>query len=446
MTAGASGAAVRAEAARAVDAVAAAGRSLDDALADAEARVAEADRPLLRQLAYGTLRSHWRLRAWARSLMARPLKRRDSVVDALIAVGLWQLAEGRVPDHAAVSLTVEAARRLGRPRHAALVNAVLRNFRRRRVAASEPAEEEARHNHPAWLLRRLRADWPGHWREIVAANDERAPMWLRVNRLRTTTEAYLGRLGEAGAPAPAGATLAGFPDAIRLETPRPVQALPGFEEGDCSVQDAAAQLAAPWLLAGGGERILDACAAPGGKTAHLLELTGGEGRLTAVELRPERLAQVRLNLARLGLDATLVAGDASKPEDWWDGEPFDCILLDAPCSATGVIRRHPDIKLLRREGDVARLAERQRNLLQALWRLLVPGGRLLYVTCSVLAAENERVVGPFLEANPDAREDELLPNYNIRALMYRRASGFQTLPGRSGLDGFYYACLVKQGR
>lgn len=443
-----SGAAVRAAAARAVDAVVTGGRSLDTALAEVEARVPAADRPLLNELTYGTLRRHWRLRAWVGALLDRPAPRKDRVIESLLAVGLYQLADLRVPDHAAVTLTVEAARVLRRPRHAGVVNAVLRNFRRLGLAAQEPATEEERWNHPGWLIARLKQDWPGDWERILAANDERAPMWLRVNRARGSTDDYLQHLDKAPAPGPFTAgRQPGLEQAIRLEPARPVAALPGHAEGLVSVQDAAAQLAAPWLLGGTADgRILDACAAPGGKTAHLLERAGAAATLVAVDVEPGRLERVRDNLGRLGLAAraTVIAADASRSEEWWDGQPFERILLDAPCSGTGVIRRHPDIKLLRRDSDIPAYAERQGRLLAALWPLLAPGGRLLYVTCSVLSAENEAIVGAFLAACPGAREAvELLPDCNIRDLMYRRTSGFQTLPGEAGLDGFYYACLEK---
>jgi 16S rRNA (cytosine967-C5)-methyltransferase len=220
--------------------------------------------------------------------------------------------------------------------------------------------------------------------------------------------------------------------------------LPGFAEGDASVQDAAAQIAARWLMNGEPRRVLDACAAPGGKSGHLAELGGDGFDLVAVDSDAERLERVRENHARLGLDATIVAGDASNPGEWWSGELFDAILLDAPCSATGVIRRHPDIKLLRRDTDIDELSALQEKILNALWPTLAPGGRLLYATCSVLAAENDLVVGSFLEAHGDAEEDAVLPNYNIRDVMRARACGYQVLPGTADMDGFYYACLVKK--
>jgi 16S rRNA (cytosine967-C5)-methyltransferase len=445
------GAAVRAEAARAIDAVASNGRSLDEALSEADAALAAEDRPLLRMLCYGTLRNHWRLREFISLLLDKPLKHSDSVVESLLALGLFQLVESRIPHHAAVSLTVDAARRLRRPKHAPLVNAVLRNFVRKDLAATEPSNPEARFNHPLWLIERLQRDWPENWQQILLANNSRAPMWLRVNRQRTGARPYLellvsaaeGSAGGADSASAVASQLEGFDQALRLAVPRTVTDLPGFADGLVSVQDAAAQLAAPWLLLNGGSKILDACAAPGGKAAHLLELAGAGATLTAVDADSRRLALVGENLGRLGFNATLLAADASNPGEWWDGKPFDRILLDAPCSGTGVIRRHPDIKLLRRKADIENGARRQLALLESLWPLLAPGGRLLYVTCSVLAAENDEVVSRFMSREPAAIETNVLPNYNIRDLMHRRARGFQILPGEMDLDGFYFACLDK---
>jgi 16S rRNA (cytosine967-C5)-methyltransferase len=392
-------------------------------------------------LAYGAIRHHWQLQAWNAKLLSRPLKKRDSVIDALLAVGLYQLTDTRVPDHAAVSQTVEAARSLRRPKLAGLVNACLRRFQRENLGVDVTGGEEVRWNHPAWLIERLRADWPDDADAILEANNERAPMWLRANARRTTAAAYRQRLATSGI----GSTLLdGLPEALRLAEPRPVDELPGFADGEVSVHDAAAQIAGRWLMRSSPRRVLDACAAPGGKSGHLAELGADGFDLVALDSDPERLERVRENHDRLGLDATIVAGDASNPGEWWDGKPFDAILLDAPCSATGVIRRHPDIKLLRREADIDKLSALQDRILEALWPALAPGGRLLYATCSVLAAENDDVVSEFLESRSDAVEDAMLPNYNIRDLMRAKACGFQVLPGTAGMDGFYYACLVKK--
>ena len=434
------GARTRAVAAEVIDAVVSGGRSLDAAIAAAETRLPMTERPLLRMLAFGTLRNHFRLQEWVNELVSRPLQKKDSVINALLAAGIFQLCDTRIPDHAAVSLTVDAARALRRPKLAGLLNACLRRFQREGLATREPRSEEARHNHPQWFIDHLRQDWPGDWEQMLVANNERAPMWLRANVARTSAAQYRERLEAAGINATRSELL---PDAICLAEPRPVADLPGFAEGDASVQDAAAQLAGRWVMSHRPSRVLDACAAPGGKSGHLLELGGGDLELTALDVDEDRLERVRENHDRLGLRATIRRGDASTPQAWWDGEAFDAILLDAPCSATGVLRRHPDIKLLRRAADIEELAVVQAAVLDALWGLLVPGGRLLYVTCSVLAAENDAVVGRFVERHEDAAEDAVLPNYNIRDVMRRKACGYQVLPGTSGMDGFYYACLVK---
>lgn len=429
-----SGARLRAEAAKAVHAVRSKGCSLDEALMLAEAHVVPNEHPLLRHLCYETLRHHWQLRAQIAALLSKPLARRDALIEDLLAVGLAQLQFTRVAAHAAVSQTVEAVRLLRMPKFAGLANAVLRRFQRE---ATQVSGDEAETNHPQWMLQRLQRDWPERWQEIVAANNERAPMWLRIKPGLITPDTYAAALDTAAG------TLSGLDAALCLAEAQPVDKLPGFPAGTVSVQDGAAQLAAPWLLRDGGSRILDACAAPGGKTAHLLELAGPDAVLTALDSDGSRLERVRETLQRTGGIATLFCADASRPEDWWDGTPFDRILLDAPCSASGVIRRHPDIRLLRRDSDIAHLAKRQADMLKALWPLLATGGRLLYVTCSVFADENEVIVSNFLEGQADANEELLLPNNNIRALMCRRAAGWQILPGTSRLDGFYYASLIK---
>ena len=418
------GAIVRGIAAEIVNAVVAEGQSLDNAIAANEERVSNEDRALLRMLCYGTLRHHWRLQYWISKLMARPLRKKDSIINALLEIGLYQLSGMRVPDHAAVSQTVEAARHLRRPKLAGLVNACLRRFQREQLAEIACDTEEARWNHPQWLIDAVKRDWPDDWQAILEANDERAPMWLRVNCSMHSTAEYQAKLAALGM---AAQTQPGLTDALRLDEPCPVEALPGFASGAASVQD-----------------VLDACAAPGGKTGHLLEVGGPDIALTAVESDPLRVPAIRQNLERLGRDATLCVADASNPSDWWDGVPFDGILLDAPCSASGVIRRHPDIKLLRRASDIDALSRLQVELLEALWPTLAPGGRLLYATCSTLAAENDQVVSRFLGGREDVVEDAVLPNNNIRDLMRRKACGYQVLPGTAGLDGFYYACLEKK--
>jgi 16S rRNA (cytosine967-C5)-methyltransferase len=434
------GAKLRATTAQVVDNVISKGRSLDRALADFQGQVSERDRALLRMLSYGTLRSHWHLQAWINALLSRPLKARDSCINALLAVGLFQLSDTRIPDHAVVSETVEAARHLGRPKLAPLVNAILRRFLRDRICDQPPSNEEAEYDHPRWLIEMLRADWPDDWQSILAANNDRAPMWLRVNPAHGSAADYVLRLKEIEIESE---LIAGLPQAVRLSEAQSVDILPGFSEGHVSVQDAAAQLAAPWLLADVKGRILDACAAPGGKSSHLLEVGGSGIDLSCVDNDPERLHGIGQNLERLGLGATILCGDASNPNEWWDKEPYDGILLDAPCSASGVIRRHPDIKHLRRSVDIAALAKTQLAMLKGLWPTLRSGGRLLYVTCSVLTAENDAVVTAFLADTDDAKKSVLLQNNNIRDLMRDKARGYQVLPGTAGLDGFYFACLEK---
>jgi 16S rRNA (cytosine967-C5)-methyltransferase len=308
---------------------------------------------------------------------------------------------------------------------------------RQNISERQVANDQSKFNHPDWMIRQLQLDWPDRWQQILEANNARAPMWLRVNCRRMSAGEYLARHDIAAVG------LAGLEQALRLEQAMPVDELPGFADGVVSVQDAAAQIAAPWLLQHGGGNILDACAAPGGKTGQLLELMPAGATLTAVDKSAERLRGVSDNLARLGFDATVIEGDASNPGAWCDGKRYDRILLDAPCSASGVIRRHPDIKLNRRAQDIPVLAGRQFDMLEALWTVLEPGGRLLYVTCSVLADENDVVVGRFLKAHTDASENRLLPNNNIRDLMLEKPHGYQVLPGNSGLDGFFFTCLDK---
>jgi 16S rRNA (cytosine967-C5)-methyltransferase len=431
------GAAVRAAAARVVHAVRVEGRSLTAALAAVEGELPSRDLALLQELCYGTLRLLPRLDALIAILLTRPLRRADRILQALMAVGLYQLVSTRIPAHAAVAATVAATRTLERPRAAGLVNAALRRFQReaddllRRVGRddADPAL------FPDWLVRRLKAAWPEHWRQIIAVSNQRPPMTLRVNLLRTSRADYAAMLADAGIGA---RELPGLPAALMLAEPVPTRRLPGFADGLVSVQDAAAQWAAALLDPRPGEAVLDACAAPGNKTAHLLEHAGGELALTALDLDPERLAPLRESLARLGLRAQVLAADARQPGPDWPGAPYHRILLDAPCSATGVIRRHPDIKYLRRDADIAALAATQAAILAALWPLLRPGGRLLYATCSVLPDENQARVRAFLAAHADARE---LPLELPGALAC--APGRQLLPAADGGDGFYFALLER---
>ncbi|SCZ64489.1 16S rRNA (cytosine(967)-C(5))-methyltransferase RsmB [Thiohalomonas denitrificans] len=429
------GAAPRVSAARIVAGVLA-GHSLSDLVLRGLDGLPPRDRGLAQELAYGTVRWHPRLNAILKQLLSRPLKAREREVEALLLVGLYQLLILEMPPHAAVGETVAAVGALKKEWARGLTNAVLRRAGREHQALLEKVDgdESAATAHPAWLLQRLQADWPQQWPAVVEANNARPPMTLRVNGQKTTREAYLEALQKADI----GATATEFaPCGIRLEQPVGVDRLPGFEAGSASVQDEAAQLAAALVAPAAGERILDACAAPGGKTGHLLELVP-EARVVALDRDAARLQRVRENLSRLGLSAEVAAGDAGAPDAWWDGQPFDRILLDAPCSGTGVIRRHPDIKLLRRPSDIDALVQEQRRLLEALWPLLSPGGMLVYSTCSLLRDENDRQLAAFLASRDDAVEEPISAAWGRAA-----AVGRQILPGENGMDGFYYARLSK---
>lgn len=423
----------RAAAARALVQTLEQGRSLAETLPRTLAQLAPGDRALCQDLCYGVLRWHSRLLALADTLLQR--RPREDDLLALLLVGLYQLEYQSTAPHAAVSQTVEAARELGRGWATGLVNGVLRRFSRERERLAEVVDRDPARclAHPPWLLERLQADWPEHWRQIAQQNNLRPPMTLRVNRRRWDPAAAREALAAAGLEAQ---PVPGVAEALVLARPRPVDELPGFAEGRVSVQDAAAQLAAALLDPQPEERVLDACAAPGGKTGHLLERADID--LLALDREPARLERVAENLQRLGLAAELRAGDAGSPGDWWDGRPFQRILLDAPCSGSGVIRRHPDIKWLRRPADPAAMAAEQGRLLAGLWPTLAPGGKLVYSTCSVLAEENQAVVQRFMEEHPDAAA---LPVAPLGAVA--RGAGAQVLPAPH-LDGFYYAVLQRR--
>jgi len=418
------------------------GRSLDDLLAD-DPHSGSA-RGLKRSLVYGTLRWHFRLLAILRRLADRPPEKWPPELHALLEVGLFQLLSGETAAHAAVAETVNAARELGHRRAAGFVNAVLRRFQREREALLEAVDADlaVRTAHPSWFVERLLRERPEQAIAILEANNEHPPMWLRLNRRRWTMEECVAAL-EAGGWRTERHPLA--TDALRVEPAADVRLLPGFAEGRISVQDVAAQLAIELLDPRPGERILDACAAPGGKTCHILERVDGRCEVTALDVSVPRLSRVRKSLERLGLEADVRAGDLAEPATWWDGRPFDRILLDVPCSATGVIRRHPDIKVLRRAADIASLARRQAGLLGTAWSLLAPGGNLLYTSCSVLRAENEAVVGAFLAGTRGAedRTGEATRHWPSRPPA-EAGPGYQVLPGEAGMDGFYYACLTRR--
>jgi 16S rRNA (cytosine967-C5)-methyltransferase len=419
-----------AAAARALDAVVRDGGCIAEvALRDLD--IAPAERGAVRALHTGTLRWYLRLAPMVEALL-EPGQRTAPLVRAVLTVALHQIEYSRARPESVVNIAVDAVRSLGQSKASGFANALLRRYLREResLIARIDRSEPARLAHPRWLLKALRAAWPGEITRIVAANNEQPPLTLRVNLLRTTRAAALEQLAEAGlAAAPGdGAT------SIVLERPVDVQRVPGFAEGNVSVQDAGAQRAAGLLNAQPGERVLDACAAPGGKTGHILESCAGRLELTALDSDPVRLERVRENLLRLGLSAQLVAADLNDAE-WWDGRPYDRILLDAPCSGTGVIRRHPDIKLLRRAGDVPGFAATQLQLLERCAELLADGGRLVYATCSILPQENQEVVERFLGTRHDLRRVQP----DVQLLPQPQESGPAAVT-----DGFYYACLTKE--
>ncbi len=412
------------------------GQSLTTALESALQTVESGkDRAFIQALCYGVCRTYHRLDFILSELLDKPLK--DLDVKALALVGLYQLKYMRVKPHAAVSETVLAARK--KPWAKALINALLRSYLREQEALEQKADnvQTAAVSHPDWLIKQIEEDWPQQAQQILLENNQPPPMALRVNLARISRDQYLQQLSEQGILAVA---VSFCPSAIILDKPVAVDLLPGFAEGLVSVQDTAAQLAAGLLDVQARHRVLDVCAAPGGKTAHILEHQPQLKELVAVDIDASRMQRVSDTLQRLKLPATLVVGDAANPQDWWDGQLFDRILLDAPCSALGVIRRHPDIKLLRRAEDIKPLQALQKNILHAVWPLLAPGGIMLYATCSILKQENEQQIDAFLAAHSDAVE---LPI--DAAWGYARSHGRQIMTGESAMDGFYYARLGKSG-
>ena len=430
------GAALRAEAARALARIVFDGVSLRATIAGSAPRFDDSrDRALLSATLIVATRWWLRLDAAVASLLEKPLPAKAAVIRALLVLGCAQIAMLKMPVYAVVASCVDAARGLGLSRYSGLVNALLRRFVREQAAleAELDADEITRTAHPRWLIDALRRDWPNDADAMIDANNQEAPLTLRVNRRRTDRAELLDALlahGIAADPHPALA------DAIVLERSTDVTALPGYAQGLFSVQDGAAQRVAQLLDLAAGQRVLDACAAPGGKAAHILECA--DVALTALDRDDVRLARVRENTERLGVHAGLRHGDALVPGTWWDGRPFDRILIDAPCSATGIIRRQPDIKLHRRAADIGPLAATQERMLSALWPLLAPGGRLVYATCSVLRAENEAVVAGFRGGAAEASAAAVPTAFGRAA-----GAGRQHLPGAGGMDGFYYAVLEK---
>ena len=409
------------------------GQSLSQCLPPALGRLPENDRPALQALCFGTCRWFYRLDGELHRRLKKPLKSADRIVHHLMLVALFQLGHSQQAAYAVLNETVEACRELNKPHLTGLVNGVLRSAER----DGEPpaANDSQRHAHPAWMVEKLRHNWPDDWAAILEANNTQAPMTLRVNALRFDRDHYLEQLEAAGIhghPTPYA------PHGIQLTAPVPVDRLPWFADGAASVQDEAAQLCTTLLDLRPGQRVLDACAAPGGKTCAILEACDGLKEVVALDESAERLPRIEENLERLDLRASVRQADAANLDEWWDGTAFDRILLDVPCSATGVIRRHPDIKLLRRESDIVPLASIQLGLLAALWKTLAPGGRLVYATCSVFPQENHRIIRRFLKQNDAAQLVDPDVSWGRQT-----EAGRQLLPVPHSHDGFFYAVLEK---
>ncbi|AGH80081.1 sun protein [Psychromonas sp. CNPT3] len=430
---------VRALAAQVLNLVVEQGQSLSQALPVLQKDLTPKDKALLQVLCYGVLRTLPRLDFFCRSLMQKPLKGKQRVFHFLILVGIYQLLYTRIPSHAAVGETVNGAKALNKQALKGMVNGVLRNFLREQEALIEKADQQDTllYCHPGWLVKRLQSAYGKEKAaSIMLENNQQAPMWLRVNALHHDVKSYQALLTEKDL----GSRLAldsENKNALCLDKATDVYQLPGFEDGWVSVQDGAAQLAAHYLDAQPGDLVLDACAAPGGKTVHSLERQPKIAQMVAVDADDKRLVRVRENLERLNLTATVIHGDASTPDVWWKGEKFDRILCDAPCSATGVIRRHPDIRWLRRDSDIKELVSLQKSILNALWDKLKAGGILLYATCSILPDENDLQIKAFLETHADAKLVPLSKQYASTTV------GRQLLPNDDTMDGFYYAKLQK---
>lgn len=429
---------LRALAARCTFAVVDKGRSLADELPQQLAKIEGKDKGLLQELCYGVLRHLPELEYDVREFIKKPLTGKQRVGHFLMLVGIYQIKYTRIPDHAAFNETVSACKPLKCDHLKGVINGVLRNFQRQQAAQDNQASsnilpDAVAFNHPSWFIKKLQSAYPQQWQAVLNANMQRPPMWLRVNQLHHSVDEYLVLLTNEKIEHLLVDKISG---AIRLTEAIDVNKLPGFQLGWVSVQDGAAQQAALLLACQPDDNVLDCCAAPGGKTCHILEYSPQIKSMTAIDIEASRLVRVEENLQRLNLQANVVAADAATPEKWWDGKLFDRILLDAPCSGTGVIRRHPDIKWLRKSQDISALTELQQDILKNIWSLLKPGGTLLYATCSILPEENSEQVQRFINENPDAEHIAITDQVND--------IGWQILPNDNSMDGFYYAKLIKK--
>ena len=433
---------LRALAARCTFAVVDKGRSLADELPQQLAKIEGKDKGLLQELCYGVLRHLPELEYDVREFIKKPLTGKQRVGHFLMLVGVYQIKYTRIPDHAAFNETVSACKPLKCDHLKGLINGVLRNLQRQQATKESKGSEvpptelpdAIAFNHPSWFIKKVQLAYPEKWQDVLNANMQRPPMWLRVNQLHHNVDEYLTLLAKENIEHLLVDEKSG---AIRLTEAIDVNKLPGFQQGWVSIQDGAAQQAARLLDCQPDDNVLDCCAAPGGKTCHILEYSPKIKAMTAIDIEATRLERVEENLQRLNLTAKVIAADAAAPaEKWWDGELFDRILLDAPCSGTGVIRRHPDIKWLRKGQDIAALGELQQDILKNIWSLLKPGGTLLYATCSILPEENSQQVQLFIEKNSDAELVGITDNATD--------IGWQILPNDNSMDGFYYAKLVKK--
>ncbi len=429
---------VRVQAAKALSEVLAKDRSLGTVLPRFSEGLSTQDQALLQELCFGVCRYAHKLSFLSQQFLSKKLRNKDQDVQALVYLGMYQLLYTRIPDHAAISATVEAIKKLKKPWAKGMINGVLRNFQRQtpEERSAWDANLQYQYSHPEWMIKKLQAAWPDHWQGTLDANNAHPPLTLRINTRKVSREDYLTLLAEQDIDA----TLTPFsPYGITLSKPQPVERLPLFLDGAVSVQDEAAQLAADLMDLKPGQNVLDACCAPGGKTCHMLEVEPSLASMTAVDQDITRTPRVKENLKRLGLEATIKIEDVANTSAWWNGELFDRILLDAPCSATGVIRRHPDIKLLRRSDDITKLAQLQGDILAAIWPTLKAGGRLVYATCSVFPTENEKVVTRFLKQTDNAEHIEITADWGLAQKV-----GRQLLPQDGGHDGFYYAVIEKK--
>ncbi len=417
-------------------------KSLTPVLAKLADKVPANDKGLLQHLCYGTCRHYFSLNALSKMLLQKPLAEDARLVQSLMWVGIYQLAYSDISEHAAIHETVEACGQLKLEKFKGLLNAVLRRFQREKADLLEglKSSDVTHFEHPKWLIKQIKKSWPDHWQTICQQANLQAPMALRVNTHSQSRESLVASFNDAGITSSIGELSL---TSVYLEKPCDVFELPGFSDGSCSVQDEAAQMAAQLLDPQKGDRILDACSAPGGKTCHILEAVQGDAHVVAMDADEKRLERVSENLQRLKFTATIQVGEAQHPESWWDGELFDRILLDVPCSATGVIRRHPDIKMLRQKEDIDNLAILQREILDQAWTILKPGGTLLYATCSILPTENSHNIEAFLKDEDSA----ILQDINIKEdsrSSVNTGFGWQLFPGKNSHDGFFYALLKKR--